>query len=252
MFPVLRVFGVASLPLQPILLACGVLAALAVAERLAARLGLQPERISTAAILGLCSIFFGERLILFAGNWRELIAHPLWMIGLVSVRDPRLFYAGAAMALAVCWLYLRRRRVSLRRAAAALLPASLLLLAFVHAGRFAVGAEPGRIAPPTWGIITTNRTAHVLYGAPLGTPIFPVAAWLSMAYGLLALAGAWAATRGRQSLGPVLLVAGLITVLAGQLTLRWPGQPMVLNVFTWPQTGGVLTTIVGALLLLRR
>lgn len=247
MFPVLSIFGVS---LQPLLLACGVLAAIATAERLAVNIRVAPQRIATAAILGLLSIFLGERLILFARNWRELVAHPLWMVGLISVRDPRLFYAGAAIALLVCAVYLLATRIALRRAAGALVPAALLLLAFVHAGYFAAGAEPGRVTSAHWGVVYTSWVAHALYGTPLYTRLFPVAPILAVGYALLALAGAIAAIRRRESTGFLLLGAGLLTVLVPQFALRWTGEPMLLGVFTWVQAAGVLTTVAGSLLLL--
>ena len=232
--------------LQPVLVACGALVAIATAERLAAcqRIA-QPQRIGTAATLGLTGVFFGERFLLFARAWRTFIAHPLWMLGLITVRDPRFFYGGAALALAIVTLYLLSARLPLRRAANAMLPAALLLLAFVHAGAPFAGAEPGWATAAQWG------AAHALYGMPLFSRFVPIAAMRSAGYAALALAGTIAVRQGREAVGLLLLLSGILTVLAGQLALQRPGQLMVLGVFTWQQAAGVCCAVAGAALLTR-
>ncbi len=244
-----------SLFSQSLLPALGVLAALAAAERLASRLRLQSDRIWTAAVLGGICVFAGERLLLIFGNWRAYLAHPFWMLGLRSVRDERLFYAGILFASLVCVLYLLSRRIPLLRAAEALLPAGSLLLAFVHAGYLLAGAEPGKTITAhwaaRWSITYGDRTAHALYGTPLHVPLNAVAAYAAVGYALLALAGAALAARGRSSAGLTLLGDGLLAVLLGQLQLRLPGAPMILNTYSWAQAAGVLSALGGAGLLLR-
>ena len=250
MFPSLHIFSF-SLSLQGLLLGCGVLAAFATAERLATRLRLPPDRIWTAALLAGVSLFVGERLLLFVQGWRDFLAHPLWMLGLLTVRDERFFYAGAVLAVLVCGAYLLAHRIPLRRAADCLLPALGLMLAFVHAGYFAAGAEPGRVTTAHWGVVSTNRVAHALYGTPLHVPLIPVAAWAAAGYALVTLAAVAAAVRGRSASGLFLLEAGLLTVLLGQFALHWAGEPMVFGVFTWAQSAGILSTVAGAGLLVK-
>ena len=228
----------------------GVLAALATAERLAIRQRLPEGRIWTAALLGLVSLFIGERLLLFARSWRDFLAHPLWMLGLLSVRDMRLFYAGAALGAAVCAGYLAAARIPLSRAASALLPAAGLLLAFVHAGYFAAGSHPGRMAMGWPGVVVTNRTAHALYGTPLGVRLIPVAAYAAVGYALISLLAVWIAIRERSNAGAFLLLSGVWAVLMGQMEMRWIGEPMLLGVFTWAQGAGVVSALVGSGLLL--
>lgn len=252
MFPSFRLPGHFSISLESLLLACGVLAALAAAERLASKLRLRPDHIWNAAALAGVSLVAGERFILFAQSWHDFLAHPRWMLSLLSIRDPRLSYAGAALALLASTSYLLYQRVPLLRAADATSPAVALLLAFVHAGYFAAGAEPGRLCSARWGLVSTNRIAYAIYGTPLHVPLIPVAAYLSLGYALIALTSAALAARGRAVAGAVLLGAGLLTVLLGQLALHWSGEPMVLGVFTWAQTAGVLSTLSGAMLLLLR
>ena len=252
MFPTLPIFSFLSVSTQSLLLGCGVLSALGTAERLAVRLRLPADRIWTAALLAGASLFLGERLLLFVRGWRDFLAHPLWMLGLLSVRDTRLFYAGVTLALLVCAAYLLACRIALLRAADALLPATGLLLAFVQAGYFAAGAEPGRMTTARWGLVSTNRVARALYGTPLHVPLIPVAAYACVAYALVALVAAWQAARGRSCAGFLLLAAGLLTVLLGQLLLRWAGEPMIFGVFTWAQGAGVVSALAGAGLLLAR
>ncbi len=252
MFPSISLFGFVSLSTQSLLLALGVLAALATAERLAARLHLRADRVWNAAALGGVSLLLGERLLLVVRGWRDFLAHPMWMLGLLAVRDQRLFYAGAGFGILVCAAYLLASRVSPARAADALLPAAGLLLAFVQAGYLAAGAEPGRVTVARWGLVSTNRVAHALYGTPLHVPLVPVAAYGCVGYAVAALVATWQAARGRSSAGFFLLAAGLLTVLLGQMELRWAGEPLLLGVFTWMQGAGVVSTCVGAGLLLRQ
>ncbi len=242
-----------GLPLAPVLLLCGVLAAIAMAERLARQTQIPPRPIGNALLLGLATIFFGERLLLFLAAWRDFLAHPLWMAGLITVRDARLFFMAAAFALAACAAYITRMQIPLARAAAALLPSTLLLLAFAHAANFVAGSEPGRVTTSGWGIVSTDRMAHALYGTPLLVPSFPVAAWLSCGFALLALLGIWATTRPAgtsflkrgEATGCLLLGAGLLTLMGGQLLLHVPGSPLLLDIVTWPQAAGTLTAIAG-------
>ncbi len=240
---------------QGLLPALGVLAALAAAEKLASKLRLQPDRIWTAAVLSGTCVFIAERLLLIFGNWRAYLAHPFWMLGLRSVRDERLFYAGVLFAGLICILYLFGRRIPLLRAAEALLPAGSLLLAFVHAGYLLAGAEPGKTITAhwaaRWSIMYRDCTAHALYGTPLHVPLIPVAAYAAVGYALLALAGAALAARGRSSAGFTLLGGGLLAVLLGQLQLQLPGAPMILHTYSWAQAAGVLSALGGAALLLR-
>ncbi len=256
MFPSLPIFSRFSLSFEHLLLACGVLAALATVERLAPKLRLRSDRLWNAAVLAGVTVFAGERLLLLIHGWRDFAAHPfaqLFASALQILRpivspEPALFYAGAALALLCCTLYLVRHRVPLLRAADALLPGLGVLLAFQQASYFAAGAEPGRITSPRWGIVSTDPAALALYGTPLHVPLLPVAAWASLCYAAIALIAVGMAARGRSTSGFFLLMAGLVAVLLGQL--HRPGEPMLLGIFTWAQTTGVLSTFAGACLLL--
>jgi prolipoprotein diacylglyceryltransferase len=251
MFPSIHLFGILTFSVQSLLQACGVLTALAVVERLALRQRLRPDHLWTAAVLLGISLFLGERLILLLRSWHDFLAHPLWMLGLLSVHDPRLFDAGVAIALAVGCLYLLARRIALSRAASVLTPAVLLLLAFVHAGYFAAGAQPGRITSHRWGLVSTNRFALAAYGTPLHVPLIPVAAWACLGYTLIALFAEALAARGRNAFAAPIFAAGLLTVLLGQLELHWTSQLLILGIFTWTQALAIAWTLLGAALLLR-
>lgn len=252
MLPSLPLFGHVTFSFSALLLACGVLAALATIERLAPRQRLRSDHLWTAAVLALISLFLGQRLVLFLRDWHSFLAHPLWMVGLVSIRDFRLFYAGAAIALVGTLAYLRLRRCRLLPAANVLLPGALLLLAFVHASYFAAGAEPGLRTSLRWGLVCTSRLAAQLYGTPLHIPLVPVALYASLGYALLALTATAAAARGRNGFPAHLLAAGLLTVVFGQLHMRWPGEPLLLGIFTRAQGAGIACCAVGAAFLLSR
>ncbi|WP_158615399.1 prolipoprotein diacylglyceryl transferase family protein [Acidipila sp. EB88] len=194
MFPFLP-FPFFSISIQSLLIGLGVLAALRTAERLAWRLGLAAHPVSTAALLAGAGLILGPRLILLIAGWRDFVAHPSWMLSLFHVEDPRLLYAGAVIGLIVATGSLMRARVNVLLAANALLPCVTLLLAFVHAGYFAEGAEPGRIVAARWGVICTRHLARTLYGTPLDVPLVPVAAYGSAGFALLALGTVWMAAR---------------------------------------------------------
>ena len=251
MFPVFPFFGFISIQAQGLLLALGLLAALYTAERLAACVRVRPDHVWSAAAYGLFAVFVGERLPLFLHGWRGYLAHPTWAVALLSVRDGRLFFLGALIGVLVCTGTLLLYRVSLPRAARALLPAAGLLLAFVHAGYFAVGAEPGRVTRAHWGVVNTSRVAHALYGTPLDVRLIPVAAIASIGFAIIALVASVLAVRGRANAGVFLLSAGVLTVVLEQLTLRWPGEPLVAGLFSWPQAAGIASILLGAILLLR-
>jgi phosphatidylglycerol:prolipoprotein diacylglycerol transferase len=248
--PLLGLFGSVTLSVQSLLQALGVLAALTTVERLALRQRLRPDKLWTAAVLMAVTLFVGQRLVLFARGWRDFLAHPLWMMGLLRVRDPRSFVVGTALAVAIGTVYLLANRIALARAANALTAAVLLLLGFVHAGYFAAGAEPGRLTSHHWGLVCSNRYAAAAFGTPLHVPLIPVAAYACLGYALLAVAAAALAARGRDATAAPLVAAGLLTVLLGQFQLHWSGEPLVLGLFTWVQTLGITWTLAGAGLLL--
>ena len=90
MYPVLFHIGAVYIPSYGAIAAVGVLFALLLAQRLAAIMGIAPQHIWNLSILGLCAALIAARLLLIAFNWRDLLAHPMWMLGLAMIHNPQI------------------------------------------------------------------------------------------------------------------------------------------------------------------
>lgn len=108
MHPIIAQWGPVTLYSYGLLVALGFLAGVALARRLARRVGWDPDRIATLCVWIILAGLVGARLWYVAQYWGEFVDRPwealfLWQGGLV-------FYGGWLAALAVGWGYARRQQ----------------------------------------------------------------------------------------------------------------------------------------------
>ena len=259
MHPILFHLGRVTVSTEGVLVAFGLLAGLQLACLLGTRSGLDPDRLWNLGLLSLLTLFLSERMLVIACNLRDFIDHPLWMLGLATVRDERYFYGGVLLAICAGVGYLLAWRLPWRSVLDALAPGASLALGCASLGALAAGSNFGRPTTAAWGITYTSRVAARTSGTPLGIPLAPVALYAAILYLLLAAWGTGAArgktsVRGSRPKGSVagwwLFTAGLGSILLAQLRYPSANEPLVLAAFTPDQSLGILAVLAGAALLL--
>ncbi|HEX8811864.1 MAG TPA: prolipoprotein diacylglyceryl transferase family protein, partial [Terracidiphilus sp.] len=186
MHPVLFHIGPVLIPSYGAIAALGVLLALLLAQRLALVVGLAPQHIWNLSILALVAALVGARLLLVVVNWRDLRAHPLWMLGLAMIHNPLLAGAGALAGLLAAWIYARKAKMPLLVTADVLAAPVALALVCEQIGALLAGSGYGSAASVRWAIVYTSPLAARWSGAPLGVAVHPVQAYA--AFGMLVVA----------------------------------------------------------------
>jgi len=194
--PRLVQLGSLAIPTSGAFAAVAILAALFSARFTARRLDLDPEKVWDLGIVGVLAALFAPRLVLIFANWKDFVAHPLWMIGVVGVRSPAAVAGGAAIAIAAAAVFLVFARLPFRRTLDALAPAFALGAAIASLGDFAGGSRFGTPSRLPWAVAYANRLASLWNGTPLGAPLHPTPIYAALAQiGLFALLAAMIAKR---------------------------------------------------------
>jgi phosphatidylglycerol:prolipoprotein diacylglycerol transferase len=173
-YPRLFQFGHIAIPSYGVFTALAILAALTIALHTARRLAIDPNKIWNLGLIAIFSVLLGSRLLLIVIHLRDFLAHPFWMLGLVSIRSNGVFYAGVLLAIGICFGYISAVRLPLLRTLDCLTPALALGLAIESLGAFAAGSEYGSPTTLPWGIVYRHGLAALWSGAPLGIRVHPV------------------------------------------------------------------------------
>lgn len=188
MYPLFFHFGPLLVPTYGLLAALGILFALGLLRREAARSGLDPERLWRVAVAALFAALAAMRLLVVLANWPALCRHPGWFGALAIVRHPLLSAVGLLVALAIALLYGRGLGLALCPSADVLAAPVALALGFEQLGALAAGSGYGRASTLPWAITYTHPLAAIWSGAPLGEPLHPVQAYAAFFLFLLAAA----------------------------------------------------------------
>jgi phosphatidylglycerol---prolipoprotein diacylglyceryl transferase len=207
MHPVLVRIGSLKIHAYGVLAAIGILAAIWIAGREAARRGLDREKVYDMAFWAALFGIVGARLfhvLVFRDYYRAQPAEILkiWNGGLV-------FYGGFLAALVPCVLILRRHRMPVPAVADAAALGLPLGLAFGRAGCAAAGCCYGKITSLPWAVVFTNPASL----APLQVPLHPTQIYEAL--GTLAIFGVLSAVRTRIATPGVLF--WIMLVLYGSL-----------------------------------
>lgn len=257
MHPVLFHIGSILIPTYGATAALGVLLALALAQRTARVVRLDPAKVWNLCILSLFAALLAARLLLVVVNLHALRRHPAWLLGLAMVHHPLLAGVGAIAGAACAAWYARRSGLSLASTADALAAPLALGLAFEQLGALASGSGYGTEAPPgfPWAVTYTSPLAAIWSGAPLGIPLHPVQMVAALAFLALAvLLYVWLPFQRRSG-----DVAGLALMGAGvaiYFTEIWrdpTGRGSLFDgALDGPQIAAVLLVLAGALVLRER
>jgi len=235
--------------------AAGVLLALVLAQRMARAAGISPHPIWNLCVLALFGALVGSRLLLVIMNWRDLLRHPLWLLGLATIHHPLLAAAGVLIGAIIAGLYARWQRLPLASTADALAAPVALGLACEQFGALLAGSGFGKGAQVPWAITYRDPLAFRWSGAPLGIPLHPVQAYAALAFLTLAvLLVVWLPVRRQAGdvAGVGLLGAG-IAIYFTEFWRDWEGRGDILRgALDGPQLVAILLVLSGGLVLKSR
>jgi phosphatidylglycerol---prolipoprotein diacylglyceryl transferase len=179
--PRLFQLGHVAIPAAAVFTAIAIVVALFTVRITARRLELDPEKIWDLGSVGVLTALFAPRLIVVFANWKDFLAHPLWLIGIASVRSEAALFGGIAIAIAVMCAFALFTRLPFRRTLDALALSLALGFAIANLGAFAGGSDFGTPTSLPWAVTYTRRLASLWYGTPLGTPLHPVQIYAAVA-----------------------------------------------------------------------
>jgi phosphatidylglycerol:prolipoprotein diacylglycerol transferase len=181
MHPLLLKLGPITVYSYGLLVASAFLAALLVASRLAAREGLNPDRISSLGIYVAIAAIAGAKIFLILSDFSYYTQNPREIFSLGTLQAGGVFFGGLVAALLAAAWTMRRYDLPPLRTADTFAPAIALGHSIGRVGCFLAGCCWGRPASLPWSVTFTNPLAHELVGAPLGVPLHPTQIYESLA-----------------------------------------------------------------------
>ncbi|WP_158748574.1 prolipoprotein diacylglyceryl transferase [Acidobacterium sp. S8] len=185
MYPRLFQFGHVAIPTYGVFAAIALVAALVLASDTARRLNLDPNKIWNLSLLGIFTALLGSRLLLALFHLQDFLAHPFWILGLVTIRSHGVFYGGVLMAALVCLVYMLSAGLPILRTLDCVVPAAALFLAIHSLGAFLAGSDYGVSTIKPWGVIYRHRLATLWSGTPIGVRLHPVQIYEALFLSLL-------------------------------------------------------------------
>lgn len=232
--------------------ALGVLLALVLAQRTARVARVNPTHIWNLCVIALCAALVGARLLLVIVNWRDLVRHPLWMLGLAMIHHPLLAAAGALIGALAGFLYARWQGMPLFSTADVLAAPICVAVAMEQFGALLAGSGYGKGASVPWAVIYTHPLAARWSGVSLGIPLHPVQAYAALAFlTLAALLLVWLPARRQPGdVAGVALLGSGVALYVTEYWRDWEGRGGLLRgALDWPQAFAVVLVLGGAVLL---
>jgi phosphatidylglycerol:prolipoprotein diacylglycerol transferase len=250
--PRLFQFGHIAIPTYGVLAAIALVAALAMATHTARRLALDANIVWNLGLIGIFTALLGSRLLLILFHFRDFLAHPFWILGLVTIRSRSIFYGAVLLAICACLGYICATGLPLRRTLDCLAPAAALGLAIQGLGAFAAGSDYGSPTDKPWGVIYKHGLATLWSGTPLGVRLHPVQLYEALLTFVLFTVLFWLINRAQEG-----DIAGIFLFIYGisQYFLDfYRGQRSFImhNSITGTQLLGLIGVFAGATLLIRR
>ncbi len=220
MCPRLLHLGSIAIPTAGAITAIAIVTSLFTARITAQHLELNPEKVWDLSIVGVLTALFGPRLILIFTNWKDFLAHPLWLIGVAHVRSEAAILGGIVVAIVAMGAFALFTRMPFRRTLDTLAPPLALGFAIASLGAFAGGSDFGTPTNFPWAVTYTSRLASLWNGAPLGTPLHPVQIYMAIAelcifallLAMIAKRNEWKIRNG-EIMGAWLLLHGTVSFL---------------------------------------
>ena len=143
--------GRLRLPVYGVFAAVGLIAALALSQRAARRVGLDPDKVWDAGMFAAVAAFVASRFLLVAFDFRSFLRFPVLVLSL-----PSLTYAGMLLTgFATCY-YLRAKGLPWRSVLDAWAPCAAVLAAVLSLGHLVEGTDAGMPTSLPWGMRTAG------------------------------------------------------------------------------------------------
>lgn len=250
--PVLFHIGALLIPSYGAMTALGLVLALVLAQRTARTVGVAPAHVWNLCVLALFAALIGARILLVLVNWRDVVKHPLWIVGLATIHHPLLIAAGALIGGLAAYLYARTKHLPMLATADALAAPIALGAACEQIGALLAGSDYGNDTHLPWAVVYTDPLAARWSGAPLGVPLHPAQAYAAVAFltlSILLLVILPARRKAGDAAGVALMGAGL-AVYVTEIWRDWEGRGAVLKgALDGPQIAAIVMVLAGALLL---
>jgi len=248
--PRLFQLGNVAIPTSGVFTAAAILSALAMARITSRLLSLHAEKVWDAGIAGVLAALIAPRLALIFTHWSDFRAHPVWMLGLVSVRSPLAVSVGLGLALAVFTGFLFFAGLPFRATLDAFAPGAALGAAIYWLGAFLAGSSFGTPTYLPWAVTYTSRLASIWNRTPLGTPLHPVQIYFALAALALFALSLWMLrphqprrVRRGEVMGTFLFLYGV-----GSFFLNNLRGDLAASIFLLPQVLAAITAFLGGLL----
>jgi phosphatidylglycerol:prolipoprotein diacylglycerol transferase len=203
--PNLLHIGPITLPTFGALAAAGLMLALALSQRTARLIGIDPDKLWDAGLFAILAAFVLSRLLLIATHFATFQQYPILMFAVPSLTPMGLLLTALATFV---WLYFKR--IPIMPALDAWAPCAMLVWAFLALGHFAEGSDPGMPTALPWGIRSAGDA----------TPLHPVAIYTAI-IALILTVVAYARMKRGHTAAFTLIAAGVAQFLLS--FLRQPG-----------------------------
>lgn len=191
MYPQLVDFGSISIPTYGILVALGFLAGIALAARLARRVGAEPEKVTNLGVVLLLAAIVGAKLFMVLDNWNHYAADFSRLFSLSALRSGGVFTGGLLAAVAVAYFYTKRHGMPWLATADILAPGLAVGHAIGRLGCFAAGCCWGKECNLAWAVTFRDPVAHEFTGVPLHVPLHPTQLYEGFGTALIGLFLLW-------------------------------------------------------------
>jgi phosphatidylglycerol---prolipoprotein diacylglyceryl transferase len=246
--PVLIQFGNLVIPSYGALTAVGVLGWLFLAHRTTRMAGLSWAEVWNVCGAALISGLVGSRLLLAALNWRELLVHPLWILGLATIHNPWIAGASVLIGGLTGLAMMRWQQMPAMATLDALAAPLTICLTCEQVGTLLAGGGYGTETSVPWAVTYTHPLAQRWSGTPLGVALHPVQAYAALAYaGLTVFLLLWMPRRRRP--GDVAGVALMGLGVSLYITELWrdpEGRGQLLDgALDAPQVAAIVLVLLG-------
>jgi phosphatidylglycerol:prolipoprotein diacylglycerol transferase len=150
--------GPLHIPFFGVIVAIGLMAALALSQRTARYANLDGAALWDAGMIAMIAAFVISRALLIVFNFHSFLMYPVLLMAV-----PSLTSTGVLLTAAFLTVYLRRKRLPLLAVLDASAPCAALIWAFVNLGRIAEGTKDGMPTTLPWAV--GGRMPALMHGA---------------------------------------------------------------------------------------
>ena len=181
MFPKLIDTGGFFLPTYGVLVALAFLVAIWLTGKLAAKAGLNSDKITNLAIYCALAGMAGAKLLMFLFDWRTYLLNPREIFTFSTLQAAGVYQGGLIIAILFAIVYMRRTGLPALLTCDVFAPGLAIGHAIGRLGCLAAGCCWGSVCHRPWAITFTKPEAHELTGVPLGVPLHPAQLYESLA-----------------------------------------------------------------------